>query len=350
LQKLHSKPFSLSNCYDRTAKDKDWMQDFRWLAVTPREGTPASEYIALWNPLCAGTFLCYQAYAVNITFGCGMINSGSQLRMVLHLFNGLVKHGLVTPGELPILDMLYSRYADCKAVWGGSLPERGELVKRWWIAYGMKINWSLRKTEETKIKWAQNGFGPSVNVKSSDTSRQRALIKAEDLSQSFRRICLRDFTGVVDTHHSAQQKRVGKGTILYEHVVLVNDTLDWMKADQVLLATNLTCVDALLKQFVKSLSVHVEWQPIVEHFARETPLARRFRSAKARGEAVDEIMELVAVSHLVASVIFGALDFRPDAVHIEGTVIAKAVVFTKTFFSQVDVSSLMWYAPPPEDD
>jgi hypothetical protein len=344
----------LPNCHDQTAKDwgrrMEFMQAFRWLVVTPREGTPESEYIALWNPLCAGTFLCYQAYAVNITFGCGIINSCSQLRMVLHLFNGLVKHGLVTPGELPILDMLYSRFADCKAVWGGSLPERGELVKRWWIAYGMKINWSLRKTEETKIKWAQNGFGPSVNVKS-DSTRQRALIKAEDLSQSFRRICLRDFTGVVDTHHSAQQKRDGKGTILYEHVVRVNDTLDWMKADQVLLATNLTCVGALLRQFVKSLSVHLEWQPLIEHFARETPLARhRFRSAKARGEAFDERMELGTVSHLAASVIFGALDFRPDAVQLEGSDIAKTVVFTKAFFSQVDVSSLMWYAPPPEDD
>jgi hypothetical protein len=270
--------------------------------------------------------------------------------MVLHLFNGLVKHGLITPGELPILDMLYSRFADCKAVWGGPLPERGELVKRWWIAYGMKINWSLRKTKETKIKWAQHGFGPSLYVKS-DSTRQWAYIEAEDLSQSFRRICLRDFTGVVDKHHSTQQKRDGKGTILYEHVVRVNDTLDWMKADQVLLATNLTCVGALLKQFVKSLSVHLEWQPSVEHYVREFARHRcRSAPAKAREEAHDERRELGAVYHFAAYNLFGALDFRPDALQIAGSDITKTVVFTKAFFSQVDVSSLMWYAPPPEDD
>jgi hypothetical protein len=135
-------------------------------------------------------------------------------------------------------------------------------------------------------------------------------------------------------------------------MVRVNDTLDWMKAEQVLSATNLMCVGAILNQFVKSLSVHLDWKPLVEEYAREIPRSgHRCRSARAKAQdPVDENMERHVTYHFAAYNIFGALDYCPDDLQTEGSDLAKTVVFTKAFFSQVDLSSLMWYTPPPEDD
>lgn len=354
----------LQHCIDRSdviANSKYWsrnlglMSKLRWLVVSPIKGTPRSEYIALWNPLCAGSFIGYLAYFLNVDCGSSTVDSFCQLRIVLHLFNGLIKQGALTPGKLPILDALHSRFGDCKAVWGGPLPERGEFVKRWWIAYGMKIMLAIAKSEETKTHWVQSLTTNRSPKPKFDTARPPP-IKPEEMAPSYRRICLRSFTGAVavDKHLSAREKRSDKGTFLYEHKVRVNETLHWIHADQGLLAMNLTSVGEILNQFVNGLCIQLEWKPLVEQIARETPRPRVHRQKSYRQVASnslnggDDNTERHALVHFIAENLFGCLDFHPDPCRVPA--IARTAAFMKVFFAQIDPSSIMWFTPTQESE
>jgi hypothetical protein len=350
----------IQGCLDRSddvANSRHWRQNLglmsklRWLVVSGIAGTRESENIALWNPMCAGTFLCYLAYFLNVDCGSSMVDSFCQLRVVLHLFNSLIKRGALTPGKLPLLDLLYAKFGDCKTVWGGPLPERGEFVKRWWIVYGMKIMYAIGKSDETKAHWEPSRNTNRFPNTKSDAARPPS-IKPEEVASSYRRICLRDFKGVVDKHHSAQEKRNGRGTLLYEHTVRVNETLELIRADQFLQAINLTSLGEILNQFVNSLCIQMEWKPLVEQIARETPRSSRTggtrrtssgRNSLRESGAVDYNTERHALVHFIAENLFGGLDFHPDPCKIPA--IARTAALMKVFFSQIELTTIMWFTP-----
>lgn len=223
----------LKTCLERigtVATSKYWGQNLmklyhlQLLVRSPLESEQAATlHRAVWNPLCAGTFLNYLAYFGNLDGGLAMIDSFAQLRMVLHLYNAFIQQGAINPGGIELLDRLYAQFRNCKAVWEGPLPERGEFVKRWWIAYGTAVEEAKRRSDEAK-EFGSDQFSTSRN--NSDITRRMTPIKPEELATSYRRICLRDFSGVVDKYHNPRQKREGKGNAVYEFTVLVNDTLD----------------------------------------------------------------------------------------------------------------------------
>jgi hypothetical protein len=307
-----------------------------------------TEHRALWNPLCAGTLLSYMAYFFNVDCGSFMVDSCSQLRIVMHLFNGLTKHHFITPGELPLLDMLHSRLADCKAVWGGPLPERGELVKRMSIAYGCTIKQAIRVTDKVKISWGRTGNTKTGLLRKTKdfTLQQYENIKPEELVGSYGRVCLRDFTGFVDKFPKIRQTRVGRETILNEHAARVKDTLDWMKADRVLLAMNLTSIGAMLNEFVDRLCTELEWRPLIEHVVRYEN-----REKNKHAGAADDVFYIDirnTFTHVMAETVLGGLDFYPAPGDI--VAVARTVAFMKAYFSQIDPSSIMWFTATKQDE
>jgi hypothetical protein len=356
----------LQNCINRVdmvPTTKAWkhnlgiMHQLRWLVATPIQGTPESEYRALWNPMCAGTFLGCLAYFVNLDFGSAMVDSSKQLSIVLHLFNGLVRHGLFPRGELPILDLLHSRFANCKAVWEGPLPERGEFVKRFWIVYGFSIPLAISKSEQTKAHWRQSGSAADLMSNGRITkvdSRSVTPIKPEALATSYRRICLHDFTSAVDKYHSPEEKQRLGGDILYKHAVHVNDTLDWMMADQVLLAMNLTCFGATLNEFVHSLCTVLEWKPLVKQIVREDRAARRAaNSRRVASNSLDDddgkLSEWHALVHLIVEHILAELDFNTAPNQMSPPVL-KTAQFLKVYFSHLEPHWIMWFTPTQSEE
>jgi hypothetical protein len=85
------------------------------------------------------------------------------------------------------------------------------------------------------------GFGHSnlLPYTSEDITAHKRQIKAEDLSQSYRK---RDFTGVVDD-----------GKELNEHWAFATDAIGCIEADQDLLAMNLASDGEILNRFVVEL-------------------------------------------------------------------------------------------------
>jgi hypothetical protein len=174
-----------------------------------------------------------------------MIDSFAQLRMVLHLFNAFKRRGIFHEGRFPLLDTLDRQFESSEAIWAGPKPRQGEFVKQWWIAYGLAPDAAERCSEETRrsIESRQvrsRMFEELMKSRTEDSKRELVPIRPGSLSQSYRRICLGDFTGMEDKYHNARQRREGKGTTLYEHAVRCNDTVDAMDDEQKLLSLNLS--------------------------------------------------------------------------------------------------------------
>lgn len=220
------------------------LQNLRWLVHVNIERTKEHTLWSIWNPYCAGTFLTYLAHYGNIEGGTTLVDSVAQLRATLHVFNALRQVGTIKHGQLELLDWLFDSFKDCKAIWEGPHPKQGEFQTRWWISFGMTAGLARQISGQVRQ-------GPSTRY---EINRKLTPISLEVLSKSFRRICLRDFSGVVDKYHNAQQKQQYKHTDIYKHSVRVNDTLDAMESDERLLATNLICLGFYLNQFYISLT------------------------------------------------------------------------------------------------
>lgn len=142
---------------------------------------------SMWNPLVAGMFLSYVSYFANLEGGSANIDSFAQLRIVLHLFNALKVVGALQEGRYYLLDTLDNHFAKCKAVWEGEKPKKGEFVKRFWIAYGMKVEVAQRFADDTRRKITnQQPFDSRdiLHTRAGDATRQMVPINAEDFSKS----------------------------------------------------------------------------------------------------------------------------------------------------------------------
>jgi hypothetical protein len=159
---------------------------------------------SMWNPLVAGMFLTYITYFANLEGGSANIDSFAQLRFVLHLFHALKELGALQEGKCHLLDTLDNYFGKCKAVWEGQKPKRGEFVKRFWIAYGMKVESAQRLADDARqMNTNHRPFNfracdGLLRTRSGDATRQMVPINAEDFSKSYRRLCLRDFSDVQD--------------------------------------------------------------------------------------------------------------------------------------------------------
>uniref|UniRef100_A0A7S1VVT7 Uncharacterized protein n=1 Tax=Grammatophora oceanica TaxID=210454 RepID=A0A7S1VVT7_9STRA len=284
-----------------------------------------------------------------------MIDSFAQLRLVLHLFHALKLTGHFRHGQIPFLDRLFAQFLGVKGMWEGALPELGKLTTRWFITWGVKTSdakrWS-KSVEERTFKF------DSVRGLYSST-RSMTPMNPEDISKSFRRICAHDFDGVIDNYHNERQKREQTGTVIYEHAVRSNDTLDAIEAEQAFLATNLIAVGETLNLFIDSLFRVLGLEQTVKELVRTTPAsvraARRTdgRSVSATSwEASEDNLVRQAQANIFAMMLLGPLDFMQDGPkHPEhgGDLKALTAHFMDVFFNRLNPENIMWFVPLEED-
>jgi hypothetical protein len=169
--------------------------------ISDPQPTARIEQRAMWNPFVGGMFLTYLTYYANLEGGAATIDSFAQLRIVLHLCNAFKQTGLIQEGDLPVLDTLDCYFEDCKAIWDGSKPEQGDFVFRWWMAYGMTAETAMSMSEHTRKLTEKEILAlPSyelLRARSCATQRRLTRIKPEDISKSFKRICLRDYSDFI---------------------------------------------------------------------------------------------------------------------------------------------------------
>jgi hypothetical protein len=289
---------------------------------------------ALWNPYCAGAFLSYLAYYGNLEGGTSLVDSVAQLRVTLHLFNALLQAGAIQPGQVEVLDWIFETFKGCKAIWEGPLPTRGQYRTRWWIAFGMKVN---------RARQTSGGNAPSAK---SDPTRRMTPIELQHLSKSFRRICLRDFSGTVEKCNATETKRRQQHDHTFRLEMSVNDTLEAMDEDERLLGTNLICLGFYLNQFYISLFNVMGWMSLVDAIVSEAPTEMKqgrrtdFRKVGPHSwEASDDNMKYQSMSHIFADRVMGALD--------EGDfmVAARCAEFMKEYYNHIPPERIMWFTP-----
>ena len=101
-----------------------------------------AEMLAFWNPLIGGEFMLYATYTYSIMVGSFTIDMRSQLRFVLHLYNGLRLRD-------PALDIAFLRKTDAvfkssTSVWVEGKPEKGSCCKAFWMSRGVSCTHAAR--------------------------------------------------------------------------------------------------------------------------------------------------------------------------------------------------------------
>jgi hypothetical protein len=258
-----------------------------------------------------------------------LIDCQAQLRITLHLFNALKVNGIIEEGQVPFLDMLHNSFKSSRGVWEGPLPQRGELVKRFWICFGMNLKNAKKMAEASKLAVRRHQLDPSSN-KGVWGKRRMKPVDPVEIAKCFRRICNRDFHDIEDKYHSDDQKRRMKGTEMYSYAVRTNDTLDAVDNEQQLLALNLPVCGVLIDQFVCDLGRHLQWGPLFER------IGNSILHDKKRQECA-----VLFAQHLL-----GALDFANDPFghkFLDVSMGEETATFMSTYFNGLDPGKALWF-------
>ena len=351
-----------SQAFKDSSQPRHWAENMKRLQilkkmVEPPTLNPSREQTlrGLWNPFCAGNFLGYVAYFSNLEQGSWMVDSFSQLRMVLHLYNALKDVGLAPPDSQGFLELLDKNFQNSKAVWEGPKPTRGRFVLRWWIAFGTEVKAARRLSDEAAARFArvQRTSNKVSRPRRQETARQMTPIEPDKLSKSYRRIMNRDFSDVVDKYHKTAEQL---SSPVYDHAVRCNDTMDAIDEDQSYLAMNMTALGAHLNKFIDQFFHHY-WKKEIQMIVQTTPDSVRFgartdgrRVGHQSWETSDDNLERQAMVYILAEEILGRLDFldlsKPDPV------IVQVVSFMTLYFNQLDPGLIMYFTPiesEPED-
>ena len=319
-----------------------WKHNLMMITFLENFGLPVYDELAIWNPLCAGTSISVLDFFGNIEGGCAIIDCQAQLRIVMYLYHGLVINGIFSEEQIPFLQILYNGFKKCKALWQGSLPKRGELVKRFWISFGMGLSDSKKMSENAGLL-ARGGRLPSDDLFAQGVKlcrgRRMHPIEPAEILTSFRRVCERDFHDVVDKYHTPEQKRNTRGMEQYTVAVRTNDTLDHLEDEIQLHAINFVPTAWYLEQFVCSISRVLGWEALLKSFKSDNNMDMR------QGFAI------IFAQHLL-----GALDFARDplnhsfqnvpglvALSPSPNIVAGTAGFLETFFVRVPPQNVMWF-------
>jgi hypothetical protein len=273
------------------------------------------ELLAIWNPVCAGSFLSFIAYYLNVNMGAQFIDMDGQLRMTLHLFNALQQLQAIQPGQIKSLDLIFQIFKDCKAVWEGPLPTQGHFLERWLIASGMKSGLAV-----------QTRKGASRSTRGRDSaSRKVTPILAEDISKSFRRVCCHDFNDAIGANHRTRPPRGDKWSAIEDiHVARAVGTWHAMQSDAALLGTSLIAYGYYLNQLCLNLLQELGLLPKVE-----PPRDKRVMFCMSAVFAKYILEPLDKGDELVASRCAKSLDKYFKAVSPNDTMWFTPVIFTE---------------------
>ncbi|KAL7545668.1 hypothetical protein ACHAWF_009016 [Thalassiosira exigua] len=341
-QVANAKRLSLNEKSSNLNNSAAWKQNLCMISFLENFGLPVYDDIALWNPLCGGSSFSVVNFFGNIEGGCALIDCQAQLRIVMYLYHGLLLNGIIGEDDIPMLKILYGGFKKCKALWQGSLPKRGELVKRFWISFGMGLSDSKKMSEEARLL-ARGGRSPSGGLFDQGVrlcrGRRMHPIEPAEILTSFRRVCERDFSDVVDKYHTPEQKKNSRGTEQYTVAVRTNDTLDQLEDEIQLHAVNFIPAAYYLEQFICSISRILNWETLLRAFKRENNMDTR------QGFAI-----------LFAQHLLGALDFATDplnhkfqnvprliALSPAANIVAGTADFLNCFFEQIPPQNVIWF-------
>jgi hypothetical protein len=300
-------------------------------------GLPSFGRRAIWNPLFAGTSFSYLTYFGNMEAGCSMVDHHAQLRIVMFLYHGLILNRIIESGSIPFLDVLYTSFKKSRAVWGGELPCRGELVQRFWTCFGLDRVNTRKMIDEARRRHESTS---SMGRRAADAgqflrrSRNMKSIEPEEISKSYRRICNNDFHDVVDKYHTTEQREGRTNSANFAMAVRINDTIDAIGEEQQLLSFNLISCGVILERFVCGLIQVMKWDPLMTAFIRGNPSERLDR----RQGAVQ----------LFAQFLLAALDFSSDPMDHEllGVKLGRtSSSYLKEYFASVSRDKVLWFVP-----
>ena len=171
-------------------------------------------------------------------------------------------------------------------------------------------------------------------------------IEPAEISTSFRRICERDFSDVVDKYHTPEQRRNSQGTEQYAAAVRTNDTLDHLADETRLHSVNLMSAAYYLEQFICSLIRVLKWEPLLKAFKQENNLDMR------QGFAI-----------LFAQNLLGVLDFAQDPINhsFRNVPVLTALApnlnlihgtagWLEMFFQGIPTSNVLWFQAEAASD
>ena len=355
----------LANNEEEMRHNQSWLHNTSMISFLKNLGLDVYCNSAIWNPVCGGTTFSYTTLFGNLEGGCAVIDCQAQLRITLHLYHALLINGIIRRDQIPMLNRLYDCFKESKAIWDGDLPRRGELVKKFWVCFGLNHVGAKRLAEQAKR--IARGVSQTISNVDEDCRaswKQRKMhgIEPSEIATCFRRVCDRDFHDVQDKYHTAEQKKIARGkchqvssggelcyifsflyllryfahsflliqgTEQYLFAVRLNDTLDSIENDQQLLALNLISCAAYLEQFVCSLTRVLQWEPVL----------------KSGSLIIGEDMRH-GFAYLFAQHLLGALDFAQNPMEHEflGVPLGLASsTFMNCFFERIDPSTVMWF-------
>lgn len=286
---------------------------------------------AVWNPLFGGTIFSYTFFYANLEGGCALIDCHSQLRIVLHLYNGLRVNGIIRQDDIPFLDYLYEGFKASRAIWEGPPPSKGGLVQRFWMCFGLNATDAKKMAEESRqCVVRMNDISPTA-TSINGRSRKMSMLEPAEISKSYRRVCNRDFHDVVDKYHSEEQRRRMKGTDVYRFAVRVNDTLDAISDEQIFLSCNLPVSSVVLELFVCSLCRVMQWNTVLDRAAGQNKNDKR-----------------QCAVYMFAQYLLGTLDFSSDPLNHMCNNVPMGLAsshFMKSFFFNLNPQHVLWYQP-----
>ena len=313
-------------------KSNAWTHNLCMISILESYGLEVFKDDAIWNPLCSGTTFSIIALFGNLEIGSATIDCQAQLRIVLYLYHGLLINKIIRRGEIPMLDILYAAFKECKAIWCGELPRKGELVQRFWICFGMGFKDSKQMAEKAHSFARSGNISPSGSIAEGARfcrGRKMKPIEPRELATCFRRICERDFGGVVDKYHTPEQRKNSQGTEQYLFAVRANDTLDYLDNEIQLLSLNFFSSAYYLEQFVCSLGRVIQWEGILKSF---------------RQDGCTDMRQGFAI--LFAQHLLGTLDFARDPLNHRFLDVPLGLAtshWLKAFFERIPPRNVLWF-------
>lgn len=326
----------LQNEPDSLIEDPTFLHNVVTVLFLENLSLPVSGKRAIWNPLYAGTILSYLTFFGNMEAGCSLVDNHAQLRIVMFLYHGLMLNGIIEIGQIPFLDIMFASFKNSRAVWEGELPRRGELVKRFWMCFGLNLVDSRTMAEEAREKYDSSFLSSrgADAARASFSGRPRKMnpIRPEEISKSYRRVCNHDFHDVEDKYHTTEQRERAKNTDYYMLAVRVNDTLDAIDEEQALFSFNLMSCGVILEQFVCSLTRIMQWDYLIKSFMADTP---DFQPDLRQGTV-----------HMFAQHLLAALDFSSDPMDHEflNVPVGRASsAMLAAFFTRLSPEHVTWF-------
>ncbi|KAL3936279.1 MAG: hypothetical protein SGBAC_008374 [Bacillariaceae sp.] len=332
----------LDKAYDLKKKEVDTSQSPAFKQNMPSVmflknfGLPVFGDRAIWNPLCGGTVFSYISLFGNLEAGCASIDDRAQLRIVLHLYHGLIANNILQRGIIPMLDILHDGFKNSRAIWEGPLPKKGQFVERFWVSFGASRGYAADMAKQSSelllLSESKRQENSMVGKSYRSDRRKMTVLEPAEVATSFRRICYHDFHDVVDKYHTPEQRQRGRGTDYYAFAVQMNDTLDAIEEEHPFRALNLPACGVYLEQFVCSLSRVFQWDPILV-------------SAQLQQSDLGQDKRQGAV-YIFAQYLLGALDCATDPLNFEYFGVPQGLAsssFMSQFFNRVPPTNLIWY-------